>query len=450
MQTSISQLLFGADTLVGNWIEECLPPAFAQVVHSLQGNCGVLVLSSVQPEEGFWEVASVGYEEEGFFYSFMVSDSDAFAKVKASEHPVVYLKRDVQLYHPDSNLAVVSRISKGTRMLGFLLVEFAGEWQELPTTLLGLFATRLATLYQNKVMPVFERPQHSPANSLGSVMQLLVESFPGFLQMVEQNIVKTAVLIRGKRGVGKKSLARFLHKKLALEGDIIILNTIPEQLVKLERALRDWCEMVGNGVIVFENSEAWSLAQQRFFYEYVWRQKQVRFYFLQRDALPQVEFYAPLYKKLEAAAITVPSLNSLETALLQQVIVELAKEVFAANGKAKFRIETDAVAILASHYYKENLIELRSILEHSVLHATQGSLKAEGLVIENDSHLKSLGVSDAEDLDLRKSVESLERQKIMLANKLFAGNQVRMAKALGISRGSLQYKMKQMELQNGR
>ena len=34
----------------------------------------------------------------------------------------------------------------------------------------------------------------------------------------------------------------------------------------------------------------------------------------------------------------------------------------------------------------------------------------------------------------------------LLANKIFSGTQIRMAKALGVSRGSLQYKMKQLEL----
>jgi transcriptional regulator with PAS, ATPase and Fis domain len=51
-----------------------------------------------------------------------------------------------------------------------------------------------------------------------------------------------------------------------------------------------------------------------------------------------------------------------------------------------------------------------------------------------------------EDLDLRRSVEVLEKQKVLHAMKLFSGNQMRMSKALGISRGSLQYKMKQMGL----
>jgi DNA-binding protein Fis len=53
------------------------------------------------------------------------------------------------------------------------------------------------------------------------------------------------------------------------------------------------------------------------------------------------------------------------------------------------------------------------------------------------------------DLDLRKGVHELEREKIETANRIFEGNQVRMAKALGISRGSLQYRLKQMELNNG-
>jgi transcriptional regulator with PAS, ATPase and Fis domain len=60
--------------------------------------------------------------------------------------------------------------------------------------------------------------------------------------------------------------------------------------------------------------------------------------------------------------------------------------------------------------------------------------------------MKNLILIDDEDLDLRRSVEILEKHKVLHAMKLFSGNQMRMSKALGISRGSLQYKMKQMGL----
>ena len=81
-----------------------------------------------------------------------------------------------------------------------------------------------------------------------------------------------------------------------------------------------------------------------------------------------------------------------------------------------------------------------------ILQARTDTLKSEEIRNLWTGKLKNLLLIDDEDLDLRRSVEFLEKQKVLHAMKLFSGTQMRMSKALGISRGSLQYKMKHMGL----
>ena len=137
---------------------------------------------------------------------------------------------------------------------------------------------------------------------------------------------------------------------------------------------------------------------------------------------------------------------SLDKEKLKTVIDLLFKNLRQVNRRPDMTLSDDAYEFLFNYPYKENLRDLRNLLEQAVVTSKENIIRKEFYLKFNNSKIKSLDFQNEEDLDLRKSVQALERQKILLANKIFSGNQIRMAKALGVSRGSLQYKMKQLEL----
>ncbi|MCE9598420.1 MAG: hypothetical protein K8S54_10670 [Spirochaetia bacterium] len=88
-----------------------------------------------------------------------------------------------------------------------------------------------------------------------------------------------------------------------------------------------------------------------------------------------------------------------------------------------------------------NWAELRKTLESAFLTASGGEISPE------DLRLGQWVEPDSDDLNLRRRARDLEKQILLRAYALHSGNQVQMARALGISRGSLQYKMTKYGLQ---
>lgn len=439
MESLLEKLIY---TGTADWSQlEMVSGAFEQLVQVLVANCGVLILAG-KDGDGFAEVASVGYGEEGYYYSFMARGKGLFEKIMTDSRPLVLLADKYDAFHEQTEFIIIARIFYAERMLGFLLVEFGGKFQDLYKLFLAAIAEKIAIVYYHILYGTPHQLKMNSGKNSHKIMEKLIDDYPGLQQGIELRLAKNVLMIRGGRGSGKKSLARYIHKRLQLSGDLIIINTIPEQLIKLEKAISDWMEMVGNGMIIIERVEEFTIAQQKFFADLFESLSQCRLCFLSSDR-QKVSVYPPFWKQLEASAISLPGLNSLEKPLLAEIIHEMVRDIAEKNNRPDFRIEADALQALCERYYQENLTELRRGLEHSIMKANQRVLKKQDLKSDVQG---GAGLADLDDLDLRKSVESLERQKIMLANKLFAGNQVRMAKALGISRGSLQYKMKQMEL----
>ncbi|MCP5502257.1 MAG: hypothetical protein H7A25_20345 [Leptospiraceae bacterium] len=424
-------------------IEEEIREAFPLIARLSGSNCGVLILKS-KTSDSFMEYASFGYGEEGFFYNFMARGKGVFEKVSETNLPSVFLARDYEMYRDYTDYAVVSRIASGKEILGFLLVEFTGEYNELFPVFFGLVANRIASLWKTGFG---NKPEtYYFENQGNTIFEILLESSLEFQKQYEKKKDRNLLLINGHSGTGKKSFARFLHRNKGSQGDIIFLNTIPEQLVKLEKSLLDWCSMVGQGLLVFENVGNFQLGQQRLFFEFL-QEKELdcSLYFLNTLSEP-VEVYGPFWRILGENTLTIPGLSSVDKDLLRRIILQMFNEICVSRGRGNLNISNSALDFLCEHYYSENLKELRNILEYSILKVKGDSLLKDDLIPGQDKGSMPIGTQDAEDLNLRRCVDALERQKILLANKLFAGNQVRMAKALGISRGSLQYKMKQMEL----
>lgn len=417
-----------------------LPDAFSKIGKSIGANCGVIVLKSFQ-EDNFEEYASFGYEEEGFYYIFMSRNQGHFDKVAKSQLPLILHAKENRMYYDFTDYAIVSRIYYNQKMYGFVLFEFTGEYKDIYSLFTGLFADRISRIYGMNLNGIYLSESDFKSESLEILSKQIVD-LPKKIDSIEKTHL---LLILGSTGCGKKFIAKSIHKKNQHWGDIIIVNSIPEQFVKIEKSLLDWETMIGEGVIVFDNISSYKLGQQRVMFEYIVNQPKPKLFFVYNTQI-EIEKYKPFWIKLEENKIDVPDFNQLDSDIQINIIHQIFNELTQKHGRPGLVIDDRAVQKLLNYQYKENVLELKNVLEYTIIKNKKDNILEEDLVMNEKSVQTSFNYEDMEDLNLRRCVDALERQKILLANKLFSGNQVRMAKALGISRGSLQYKMKQMEL----
>lgn len=115
------------------------------------------------------------------------------------------------------------------------------------------------------------------------------------------------------------------------------------------------------------------------------------------------------------------------------------------TGRYRRGIELSAAAAesIQGYDWPGNIDELEATLESAYLMCQQRVLEPGDLRLGD---FDGRGSQDDE-LNLRSRTEELEKLLLLRAYALHAGNQVHMARALGISRGSLQYKMEKYRLQ---
>lgn len=114
---------------------------------------------------------------------------------------------------------------------------------------------------------------------------------------------------------------------------------------------------------------------------------------------------------------------------------------FRAKHRQDVGIAEEALQAVVRSEWPGNWHQLSSVLEAAFLLASGGEILAEDLQLAASSH-----IARPQGLDLRARSDELEREMILAAFAMHSGNQVHMAAALGISRGSLQYKLEKLGL----
>jgi hypothetical protein len=155
------------------------------------------------------------------------------------------------------------------------------------------------------------------------------------------------------------------------------------------------------------------------------------------DVQKMVEFekFDPLlWEVIKNNRVLLPPLRKVPTNLLIEEV-----KMFIENLTIKYRkkvILSDAsVEKIKNYSWPGNLEELYQTIETAFI------LSREGVIQESDLLIGLWKDYEKKDLNLRKNIENLEKAYILQAYRLLGGNQVHMANVLGISRGSLQYKL---------
>ena len=277
--------------------------------------------------------------------------------------------------------------------------------------------------------------------------------FPVLEQMVEK---ESPLLVVAEPGCGQNEVVEsFLRSKFA---DRRVDFFHPQRLSPAVQLRELFCDPAGarlgganipvqnksHGVVVIREAMALAEIVQLRLLAHFSKETQEGFWIFQTSqdlaAMSSQEKFLPgLYRMLQS--------NRLEMAPLRKHLDQLPVEVermlatFQDRYGRDIRLAPESMKALLAHPWPGNWQELRSTLESAFLLCSGSTIRVEHLMLG-----QRRGVGEGDDLNLRKQSRKLEESLLLQAYALHGGNQVQMARALGISRGSLQYKMEKYGL----
>lgn len=158
------------------------------------------------------------------------------------------------------------------------------------------------------------------------------------------------------------------------------------------------------------------------------------------DALSREgQFKDGLYRVLSINMILVPPAREFQEKIVNEA--ERLVSILGREYRRKVQLSPDARNLIGEYEWPGNWVEIRKTLESAFFLSGGGMIRAGDLRLGKWAEPK-----DEDDLNLRRRTGELEQSLLLKAYALHGGNQVQMARALGISRGSLQYKLEKYGL----
>jgi two-component system, NtrC family, response regulator HydG len=168
-----------------------------------------------------------------------------------------------------------------------------------------------------------------------------------------------------------------------------------------------------------------------------------------RDLTEEVEegrFREDLYYRLNVVSFTLPPLRQRQAdipALVDALLHEFAQE----HGRPVPKISSEAMARLIAHPWPGNVRELRNAIENAVIF-----LESDEIGVANLPATMSEGAADRPVGSLfapGMTLDQMEQEAIRQTLTLTSGNRTRAAEMLGISRRTLQRKIKDLGIDGG-
>lgn len=164
------------------------------------------------------------------------------------------------------------------------------------------------------------------------------------------------------------------------------------------------------------------------------------------------KLYEEFYKKLNSLeSLAIPPLRDRKEdipVLVKHFVSEISKDL----GIKDIALDINAVDVLVRHPWKENIRELKAVIDKSVLFSTGGkfSLPPE-LADEKTEVVKMINnVLSGQSFVLDNSLDTIEKGIIERALTKFGFNQSRAAHFLGMTEQTLRYKLKRLGIASAR
>jgi PAS domain S-box-containing protein len=330
---------------------------------------------------------------------------------------------------------------------------------------------------------VSEAPPEDHGLGLGSFKMVAVspamKHVLKFARRVAQSEVST-ILLEGESGTGKDVFAQFLHHYgRRHEGPFVALNcaAIPETLLESELfgyekgAFTDArspkagiLEIATGGTIFLDEIGEMPLVIQakllRVLEEQAFRrlggvrdiQVDVRVVAATNrkltEAIEQGKFRLDLYYRLNVIQVCLPPLRERKEDILP--LAEHFVQIYNVKFKRNMQgVSHSAATMLLAHNWPGNVRELRNVIERAMVLEEAGWIQSSSLHIASSEAVKSLSADQpplAQEVPFQMSLEEAEKSLVMKALEKAGGNQTRAAVLLGVTRDTLRYKMKKLNL----
>ena len=285
-------------------------------------------------------------------------------------------------------------------------------------------------------------------------------------------VTNASVLIRGESGTGKELFAEAIHQESnRKDKPFIVINcgAIPATLFESElfgysggaftgadkKGKPGKFELAHNGTIFLDEIGEMQLdmqvkllrvLQNKVFYKVGGREPvhiDVRILAATNRPLEEMIaeglFRKDLYYRLNVVSLDIAPLRERREDIADMVSI-FVKEFCFLYSKEPLNISSDIMTILLNYSWPGNVRELRNVVERFVILADDGVVKREHLPEEIKGH-KIVSQNEFAS-SLMEETERAERQMILKRLEDFQGNKSKTAKALGIPRSTLYYKLK--------
>lgn len=270
---------------------------------------------------------------------------------------------------------------------------------------------------------------------------------------------KQVIFIRGEEGTGKFMLANAIHNWS--ENKFHLFKRIyPQKNREQLRAFLSTMNSLSKGTVYLENITCLSMAEQTSLLnrlkELAQEEKKPSFRLIVSSpiklekALMAGDFLEELYDELMKSNIYLPPLRERKEdiyLLAKHFLIELNKE----NGRWITEIDPEAQKALKNYGYTRNILELKAILQLSVIQAREEDsvLKLEHLALPQV--IKKQQAEFQEDANIENQplsvlVEKYEKVIIEQTLRKLDGNKTLTAKTLGLSVRNLYYKLDKYHL----
>ncbi|HEY4613808.1 MAG TPA: sigma 54-interacting transcriptional regulator [Bacteroidota bacterium] len=296
------------------------------------------------------------------------------------------------------------------------------------------------------------------------------------------------ILLIGEVGVGKGTAARNIHNsQYATNGSddhpYVTINAAITDDKELETILlgfergvpgmppttkRGLFELGTNGTVLIEEVEDASFRNQKAIYTFLETRSSVRLggneprtsntrvILTMKDSpatlLETGKLFEDLGKKLSSVEhVSIPPLRERPEdipMLVKYFVGEISKEV----GLREVALDINAIDVLVRHAWRENVRELKAVIDKSVLFSNGGKFVLPPELVDEKTEVVKMinNVVAGQEFILDKSLDLIEKGIIERSLNRFAFNQSRTAGFLGMTEQTLRYKLKRLGIPSAR
>jgi len=261
------------------------------------------------------------------------------------------------------------------------------------------------------------------------------------------------ILVKGDAGSGKALIARLIYEASGTKGALLVLNPSSSTDIEIKEALhRPNLEF---STVIFRNISDFSFlsqAQIDRFIRQIPKKPYVQIAVTTRYDLNELnrdkKIISELFETLQSFdELSVPSLEQRpgDIPLLVEYFIRNACEGTGINLKA---IDVNALDFLCRREWKENVRELKAVIERAVLTSGDATIELPEYILDEYSQLNGIlgNIKVKKAFSFDKSLFNLEKSLIERTLEAAGFNQSKAAEMLKLSEANLRYRLKKFHI----